>query len=127
MSTININDGATSVTVTGGSDEEFISVPSQGASQKYVSTSDTTPGQADQVLLSARVGSVQTNVKDKRTLRITETVIDQETGDVRYNTVRVELSLDARDTLNAYARLLYRAADAMSRSSMENFWKFGSI
>jgi hypothetical protein len=120
----NINDGATSVTITGGADEEFIEIPSTGSSTKLVSTSDT--GIPTQLVLSARVGDPLNNVKDKRTLKLTETVLDTE-GVARYNTVRLEVSMDPRDTITDITSLLYRAADAASRADLGNFWKFGAI
>lgn len=124
---LNIKTGATPAAVTGGTDETYVHVPNSEAGNTFVNSDEADAAVRDSVNLRSRIGKLGTSViKDKRVLRTTIPVEDATTGEVRYNTLRIELAIDPRDVATMVPEMLGRAADIVQRTVFANFWLYGT-
>lgn len=103
--------------------ETYEPIPTNGNGQDYANVT-TTDVPASALNLFGKVGKAG-SAKEKRIVRITMPMEDATTGEVRYNTVRIEVSGDPRDLPDDLAELRERAAYVLSNSQYDLFWEIG--
>lgn len=123
-----LKDGVTAVAYTGGTAETYENVPTSAAGTTYVNTdAGATNGVFESVRLVGRQGIVTdtTVTKFKAQCVVTMPVIDATTGEVRYNTMRVELTTDPRDHATLQEELRRRGSQVLTESAFASLWTIG--
>lgn len=124
-----ILDGVTDVTYTGGTTQTFEEVPSNSAGTTYVDTSGTS-GLRDSIRLVGRPGILNptdgsVKQKMKASAVITMVIEDAVTGEVRYASMRTELTVDPRDHAAVATELQNRGCQVLSEAAFANLFLYG--
>jgi len=124
-----ILDGVTDVTYTGGSSLTFVEQPSNTAGTTYVDTTGTS-GLRDSIRLVGRPGSLNPTTggvqqKAKSTAVATMVVQDAVTGEIRFGSIRIEVTVDPRDASALLAELRNRGCQILSEDAYANLFIYG--
>lgn len=123
MSKTIYNGGTPTHTYSTGTAHTFEEVPSNGKGTLYVDDT-TTSLQKATVRLTGRPGNIPTGLKQKATAVYSQPVEDATTGDVRYATVRIEVTFDSRDS-DELAQLQNAGCQILSETEFAKLFTIG--
>lgn len=125
-----ITTGAT-YAPTGGVVHNFWNVPhTEPSGNLFVNANEPNVAIRESLKLDSTVGQVLTNGqarKDARIIRYTIPVVDATTGETRYNTIRLEIKTDPRDTSSVLDQLRTAGVDILTSAEFSMFRTLGTI
>jgi len=106
-----------------GTDSTFTEVPSRANGSTYLNV-DSASDDPETIIMSGLVG-VRGSSKTKGSVVIDIPIVDETTGVVRHNTLRIQVSNFPEDMTTVLTKQIAIAIELLNNSDYANLWKYG--